>query len=130
MIKKFSIADIATYSHEPSTMENLTKINFVYGTNGSGKTTISNCLSNYTKYNGSCSIEWENNIPIKVYTYNKAFRERHFLENMPGIFTLGKATNEEKIAIEKKKVELDKVKNTGIALSNSLKAKKDELFKI
>ena len=127
MIKKITIADIATYSHEPSMMESLTKINFVYGTNGSGKTTISNYLSNYTMYNGSCSIEWDNNIPIKVYTYNKAFRESHFLENIPGIFTLGKATNEEKIAIEKKKVELDNVKNTGIALSNSLKAKKDEL---
>ena len=78
MIKKITIADIATYSHEPSMMESLTKINFVYGTNGSGKTTISNYLSNYTKYNGSCSIEWDNNIPIKVYTYNKAFRESHF----------------------------------------------------
>ena len=127
MIKKFSIADIATYSHEPSTMENLTKINFVYGTNGSGKTTISNCLSNYTKYNGSCSIEWDNNIPIKVYTYNKVFRESHFCENIPGIFTLGKATNEEIKAIENKKEELEKIKKEVIALSNSLNRKQEDL---
>ena len=127
MIKKIIIADIATYPHEPATMDDLTKINFVYGTNGSGKTTISNYLSNYTKYNGSCSIEWGNNIPLNVYTYNKAFRESHFMENIPGIFTLGKATNEEKKAIEKMKVELDNVKKTGISLSNTLKDKKEDL---
>lgn len=127
MIKKIIIADVATYPHDPSTMNDLTKINFVYGTNGSGKTTISNFLGNNTTDSGASSIEWQNNIPLKVYVYNKAFRESHFCENIPGIFTLGKATNEEIKAIEQKKAELEKLKKDLIALSNTLNKKQDEL---
>lgn len=36
-------------------------------------------------------MEWETQ-PLQVFTYNKDFRERNFLENIPGVFTLGEAS--------------------------------------
>lgn len=114
MIRRIVIADMATYQHEPSIMEDLTKINFVYGTNGAGKTTISNFLSSPSSFSTSCSIEWENNIPLQIFTYNKAFKESYFVanNNIPGIFTLGKATNEQIREIGKKKEEQLIIKKT------------------
>ena len=44
MIKKIIIKDVASYDHEGVTFENLQKVNFIYGGNGTGKTTISRYL--------------------------------------------------------------------------------------
>lgn len=42
MIESISISSIATYDeNKAEKLENLKKINFIYGGNGSGKTTIS-----------------------------------------------------------------------------------------
>lgn len=128
MIKRIVVADYATYSHQPSEMNDLSQINFVYGSNGSGKTTISNFLHNQAGYPDSCSIEWNNNIPISVYTYNKAFRESYFGEDeIPGIFTLGKATKEQLEEVKRKKEELDKKQTIKINLSSTLGSKRREL---
>ena len=42
MIQKFTIKNIATYNKTGVEFANLRKINFIYGSNGCGKTTISN----------------------------------------------------------------------------------------
>ena len=45
MIKKIVIRDVASYDHDGATFENLSKVNFIYGGNGTGKTTVSRVYS-------------------------------------------------------------------------------------
>lgn len=116
MIKSITLKNIATYSLAGSKLENLKKINFIYGANGSGKTTLSNFISNFedtSKYS-ECEIKWENDEPIKTLVYNKEFRDKNFgKSSLKGVFTLGGATADEIKEIDKKRVELDEIKNLG-----------------
>ena len=89
MINKIVIRNVATYDENGIAIENTEKINYIYGTNGCGKTTISNFLSNTEEDQFSdCEVEWENNTSEKVFVYNKTFREKNFKESdIAGIFT-------------------------------------------
>lgn len=82
MINTIYIKNIATYSSVGIEIKDLRKINFFYGANGCGKTTISNYLQELdnSKYR-DCSIIWDSNIPEHLLVYNKTFRERNFGEN-------------------------------------------------
>ena len=44
MIKKIVIKDVASYDAEGVVLDDLRKVNFIYGGNGTGKTTISRVL--------------------------------------------------------------------------------------
>lgn len=86
----------ATYPSDGASIEDCQKVNFFYGTNGSGKSTISNFLNNPTgaQYR-DCEIDWENNAAVDVVVYNREFCDRNFKENIAGVFTLGQATIED-----------------------------------
>ena len=105
MIQKFTIKNIATYNKTGVEFANLRKINFIYGSNGCGKTTISNFLAFSQNENFSdCELIWKDDMPLKTLVYNRQFREENFGKgNINGIFTLGHATKEELEIIEKKK---------------------------
>lgn len=98
MIKKIKISDVPPYLCGEQVIE-AKHINFLFGLNGSGKTTISRYLRmpedpSYKK----CSIEWCNS-PIKIVVYNRDYVNDNFSESsIPGIFTLG----EENVEIRKK----------------------------
>ena len=87
MIKKIVLRDIASYDHNGVTFDNLARVNFIYGGNGTGKTTLTRVLDNPSAY-PQCSVEWEGE-PAKVLVYNKDFRVRNFKESIPGVFALG-----------------------------------------
>lgn len=109
MITRVLIKNAATYDNEGVDIDNLTKINFFYGANGSGKTTISNILQSPEKY-GTCNVEWQDNSPLSTLVYNKNFREHNFGQTkIAGVFTLGKATKEQLEKIDEKKVRLDEI---------------------
>ena len=93
MIKRIVIKDIATFDSEGITIDDLQKVNFIYGGNACGKTTISRVLScqDLAKYYPHCVVEWDGE-PLQVITYNKDFRDRNLLEQIPGVFTLGQAS--------------------------------------
>lgn len=116
MIERITIKNIATFDNTGIVIDNLKKINFIYGTNGSGKTTISNFIGAVDdKQFSNCSIKWGNEIPLKVLTYNKNFREQNFGKGkIAGVFTLGSATRAELDNIENLKSELEKIKQEGI----------------
>jgi wobble nucleotide-excising tRNase len=105
MIKSISIAKVASYSEEGTAITGLKKINFIYGANATGKTTISNFLGDNDREEFSgCSVEWDGDRPLKTLVYNKKFREKNFSTGkIAGVFTLGKATAEEVAVIEEKK---------------------------
>lgn len=91
MIKKIVLKDIASYDHNGVTFADLQKVNFIYGGNGTGKTTLSRVLGSRNREEDypNCELEWENGEPCKVLVYNRNFRERNLKENIPGIFLLG-----------------------------------------
>ena len=46
MINNIELKNIATYDGTGTSLNNLKEINFIYGANGSGKTTVSNLMNN------------------------------------------------------------------------------------
>ena len=90
MIESIRIEDISYFSESPEEMSGLSKINFVYGPNGSGKTTISRLMAAADGF-PSCAVKWKNADPLQTFVYNSDFVEENFSqEKIKGIFTLGK----------------------------------------
>jgi wobble nucleotide-excising tRNase len=87
MITKIVIDDVATFTIPSEVIPR--RINYIYGGNGSGKTTISRLIANHAIY-PNCEIAWSGkNLPAIV--YNKDFVKENFEQDtLKGIFTLGK----------------------------------------
>lgn len=88
MIEGLKIAGCASYSAEGQNLTELKKINFIYGSNGSGKTSISRVIAAPDDH-PTCKIRWANQRPLECLVYNADFVERNFRSGLPGIFTLG-----------------------------------------
>lgn len=84
MIKKITISNVASYGSEPVVIDGLKKVNYFFGVNGSGKTTISRLIDKDKK-----NIEWDEN-PLECFVYNSDFVESNYSGDFKGIFTLGK----------------------------------------
>lgn len=128
MINGITIKNVACYDPENGVeIRDLTKVNFIYGANGSGKTIISNLLYNSDDVNfHSCALDWQHNQQIKCLVYNKEFRERNFDNgNIEGVFTLGQATKEEIELIEKKQTDLKELKKVLIQKKEILEKQKE-----
>lgn len=122
MIESFSLKNVATYDENGVAIKNLNKINFIYGGNGCGKTTISNFLTDTsdTKYT-NCNINWKNNSPLQTLVYNKSFRDKNFgSSDIAGVFTLGQASTEEIEKINNKKRDAEKEKEGVSTLRKTL----------
>ncbi len=112
MIEKIEIRDIATYSPtDAEKMVGLEKINFVYGSNGTGKTTISRVIAGCDS-DENCLLVWRHGMQIERFVYNRDFVEKNFNQpdKLKGIFTLGEKDKRvlDKIAAAKK--DLDQIK--------------------
>lgn len=127
MIKSISINRIATFNEEGTKIENLKKVNFIYGANGCGKTTISNFLyNNEDEKFDNCHLEWENDA-ITTLVYNKEFRDRNFGNGkLGGVFTLGEATADEIKEIENKTNILKEIKKQRVSKIESLEKVKQK----
>lgn len=112
MIKSIKILNEASFKEEVM-IENLQKVNIIYGANGTGKSTISKVLSDTEGKYPECFIDWADDTPLDVLAYDKDFRDRNFVENMPGIFTLGEATIEEEKIIKEKNEQLNQIEEEG-----------------
>jgi wobble nucleotide-excising tRNase len=123
MIEEIELKNVATYDVNGTLLLGLQKINFIYGTNGSGKTTVSNFITNPTdKKYASCQLKWKNEQAINTLVYNKEFKEKNFnaTNSIKGVFTLGQATDDEIKIIKKKKEELEVIKNDGMQKKTTL----------
>ncbi len=113
MIDDIKILKVASYDNNGIHITGLKKVNFFYGPNGCGKTTISNYLANSESDEfTSCSVTWERSAPLKTLVYNKQFCKDNFDTsngNIAGVFTLGQATKENLDTIAQKKNEVDKL---------------------
>ncbi|GAA7181524.1 AAA family ATPase [Helicobacter pylori] len=139
-ISQIVLKNVATFDENGASFENLNSINFIYGANGSSKTTISSFLKNLAE-NGiedkfaNSKIEWHNSESLKIEVYNKQFKEEQFRNSqIKGIFTLGKKTNEDLENIESKKDLINKKKKKKIKNEENLqnltqkKEKKEKNF--
>ena len=93
MIESISLSSIATYSPaKPENIVNLKSINFFYGANGAGKTTISRLIEK-PGISATSSITWLRNSQIPAMVYNNDFITSNFTDSkeLQGVFTLGKA---------------------------------------
>lgn len=91
MIENIKIKGVATYPPQEQELSLLSKFNYIYGSNGSGKTTISRVISDIGKYNAYATIRWKNNHQLKALVYNSDFIDSNLKqsEKVKGIFTLG-----------------------------------------
>ena len=108
MIEEILIEKEGSYQGESQKMDGLKKINFIYGPNGSGKTTISRVLGSVldkadasksgntdialdlsdlfeseneiqkTRIAEHCNVKWQQNSPLEVLVYNRDFVAKHF----------------------------------------------------
>ncbi len=136
-ISQIALKNVATFDENGASFENLNSINFIYGANGSGKTTTSSFLKNLAE-NGiedkfaNSKIAWYNNESLKIEVYNKQFKEEQLRNSqVKGIFTLGKKTNEnlEKIEIKKESINKEnekKIKNEASLQVLTQKKEKEE----
>jgi wobble nucleotide-excising tRNase len=88
MLHRIQIASEASYSTSGEVLTNLKALNFIFGTNGSGKTTISRVIA-APENHPSCSLTWAKAQPLECLVYNVDFASRTYIPQMPGIFTLG-----------------------------------------
>jgi wobble nucleotide-excising tRNase len=98
MLSAINIKSEASYGTNTQSLTGLRSINFVFGTNGSGKTTISRVVADPAA-KPACSLTWAGQ-PLECLVYNSDFASRNFAARMPGIFTLGEAEAETIAKIE------------------------------
>ena len=104
MLEEIRIAEVATYPNEAQALDGLRAVNFVFGTNGSGKTTISRVIADPAGH-ATCHLSWRDGRRLETLVYNSDFVERNFTPQLRGIFTLGEAEAE-----TLRKIEVGRVK--------------------
>jgi len=126
MITDLTINQVATFTNEVK-VSNLKAINFFYGSNGTGKSTISKLLASKDSY-PTCSIAWQNNYKLKIIVYNEDFVQKYFYQspNLPGIYTIGEGASDIETQIKEKKDKIDGLNNDLIGLNKTLETKKKE----
>lgn len=125
MIKKVTLNNVATFKNKVEFSPNL--INYIYGFNGSGKTTISNVLLNPNYYK-DCIVEKDSDDSAEMVVYNKSFVDQLFTDSskLKGIFTLGKDSVKSLEIIDNSKMEIDRIRKENSALKNNIEKKKQE----
>ncbi|GHR74376.1 ATP-binding protein [Helicobacter pylori] len=131
-ISQIVLKNVATFDENGASFEDLNFINFIYGANGSGKTTTSSFLKNLAE-NGTedkfanSEIKWHNSESLKIEVYNKQFKEEQFRNSqVKGIFTLGKKINENLENIESKKESMNEEEKKKKKNEESLQKLKQE----
>lgn len=89
MIKRIDLNTIP-FNDVTQTLDTLKTFNYFFGSNGSGKTTISKIIADPNKY-PDCMIAWDGGTPLETKVYNRDFVEHNFnpLSSLKGVFTLG-----------------------------------------
>ncbi|CAM3134568.1 AAA family ATPase [Brevundimonas diminuta] len=88
MLEDIRINQTATYHGPPQVMTGLRPVNFIFGTNGSGKTTISRVIADPAAH-PSCEVAWKKDRPLLTLVYNSDFTTRNYGARLRGVFTLG-----------------------------------------
>ena len=108
MIESIRISNTATYGSTPESLDGLSHFNFIYGSNGTRKTTISRIIADESKF-PSCQIIWKHGTKLQPFVYNHDFIDRNFVQfsELKGVFTLGEQKIDTLAKIKSTKDEID-----------------------
>jgi len=122
MIETISIAEVATYGTTPEVLSGLSNFNYIYGSNGTGKTTISRVIADYLSH-PKCSIGWKNGTQLEAMVYNRDFVESNFSlsTDLKGVFTIGEQHGDTLQQIATTKSEITELSKQLETLTNTLK---------
>jgi wobble nucleotide-excising tRNase len=119
MLAEIKIAGLASYSPVGASLSGLKPINFIFGTNGSGKTTISRVISD-PDGNPTCSLVWQKGQALERLVYNRDFVDRSFGPQFRGIFTLGESEKSTLEKIDKARADVKAVEDAIAQLEGTL----------
>lgn len=134
MIESIQIKGIPPYNNSSEQLSGLSKFNFLYGANASGKTTISRVIADEGLH-PTCNVTWKGGNKLEAMVYSRDFVMTNFDQSteLKGIFTLGKQSIENlkqiddtKKQLNEKQQEIQKLKIT-LQGEDGTKGKKSEL---
>ncbi len=108
MIESITISSVGTFGNTPEQVNALSLFNFFFGSNGTGKTTLSRVIAEETKFQ-TCSVNWKAGTKQQPLVYNHDFIDRNFNQSaeLKGVFTLGEKQVDTLTKIATAKSELD-----------------------
>lgn len=108
MIESITIASTATFGAVPEVLNGLSLFNFLFGSNGTGKTTVSRVIADEISF-PTCKVTWKAGTKLQPMVYNCDFVERNFTQSseLKGVFTLGEKQVDTLAKIAAAKVEID-----------------------
>jgi wobble nucleotide-excising tRNase len=108
MIESIQIQKAASFGEVSENLAGLSKFNFVYGANGTGKTTVSRAIADEMRF-PFCRVVWRGGVKLQTLVYNRDFIDRNFGQavDLKGIFTLGEKDKATLDRITAAKTELD-----------------------
>ncbi|MEW6357711.1 MAG: AAA family ATPase [Planctomycetota bacterium] len=109
-------------------MTGLSQFNYLFGSNGTGKTTISRIIADQAAY-PDCSVTWKDGRPLETVVLNRDFVDRNF-NQLKGVFTLGEGQKETREKIAAAKEQLDKEQDSLAGLRRTLHGENDTGGKI
>lgn len=117
MITEIKLKNVASYKEE-TVISNLKKVNFFFGSNGTGKSTVGNYLhalkiaenKENVKDFELCSILGYKPDEHELLVFNQQFIDYNFIKNkdMPGIFTLDEKNKKIEDEIKKEQDQIKK----------------------
>jgi wobble nucleotide-excising tRNase len=127
MIESIQIQNEASYGSPCETLSGLLKFNFIYGSNGSGKTTISRIIADESIFS-DCRLVWRGGISLECLVYNRDFVEKNFnpSSKLKGIFTLGEKDIDVLRKIDEAKNKLNLLKDDGLNLKRTLEGEDEK----
>ena len=108
MIDEITIMGIATFDVQPEKLDALSQFNYLFGSNGTGKTTISRVIADEESF-PTCKVTWKGGTKLQSMVYNRDFVERNFNQSaeLKGVFTLGEKQVDTIAKIDAANKELD-----------------------
>ena len=121
MIESIIISDTATFGSTPEEISGLSQINFIFGSNGTGKTTVSRVIADEGIF-PNCKVSWKSGTKLQPMVYNHDFVESNFNQSaeLKGVFTLGEKQVGTIEKIKTAKQELDAITKNIEGLTRSL----------
>jgi len=121
MIEAIHISNVATFGNTTEKLDGLSQLNFIFGANGTGKTTISRIIANEEAH-PNCSVNWQSATKLQPLVYNRDFVKKNFEQSteLKGIFTLGEKNIETIKKIKETKKKIDELNKDIEKLSNGL----------